>query len=110
MEDVVVAKIKGAPVKVRDIGRVEDGPKEQRSIARLNGVPTVTLEVRRQSGANTVEVIHNVKNELARITQQLPGDVKVDAIRDQERYIDAALHEITRPLLLGSILSVQVVV
>src|SRR5262249_33421340 len=42
MEDLVVANINGAPVKVRDIGRVEDGTKEQRSVARLNGVPTVT--------------------------------------------------------------------
>src|SRR6266496_2937941 len=109
MEELVIANINGAPVRVRDIGRVEDGTKEQRSIARLNGLPTVTLEVRRQSGANTVEVIHNVKNELARVTPQLPGDIKVDTIRDQERYIDAALHEITRHLVLGSILASLVV-
>ena len=61
MEELVVANINGAPVKLRDIGRVEDGTKEQRSVARLNGVPTVTLEVRRQSGANTVEVVDRVK-------------------------------------------------
>jgi len=109
MEDLVVANINGAPVKIRDVGRVEDGTKEQRSVARLNGVPTVTLEVRRQSGANTVEVIHNVKAQLARVTGQLPPDVKLEVIRDQERYIDAALHEITRHLVLGSILASLVV-
>ncbi len=55
------------PIRVRDIGRAEDGTKEQRSLARLNGVPTVTLEVRRQSGANTVEVIEGVKASLDRV-------------------------------------------
>src|SRR5882762_5497518 len=109
MEDLVVANINGSPVKIRDIGRVEDGTKEQRSIARLNGVPTVTLEVQRQSGANTVEVIHNVKAQLARVAPQLPADVKMEVIRDQERYIGAALHEITRHLVLGSILASLVV-
>ncbi len=109
MENLVVANIKGAPIKLRDIGRVEDGTKEQRSIARLNGQPTVTLEVRRQSGANTVEVIRNVKEQLARVSSQLPSDIKLDTIRDQERYIDAALHEITRHLILGSILASLVV-
>jgi hydrophobe/amphiphile efflux-1 (HAE1) family protein len=109
MEELVVANINGAPVKIRDIGRVEDGTKEQRSIARLNGTPTVTLEVRRQSGSNTVEVIHNVKAQLARVTPQLPADIKLDVIRDQERYIDAALHEITRHLVLGSVLASLVV-
>ncbi|HLR07527.1 MAG TPA: efflux RND transporter permease subunit [Pyrinomonadaceae bacterium] len=109
MEELVVTNINGAPIKIRDIGRVEDGTKEQRSIARLNGQPTVTLEVRRQSGANTVEVIHNVKDQLARVSAQLPADIKLEAIRDQERYIDAALHEITRHLILGSILASLVV-
>ncbi|MDX6557941.1 MAG: multidrug efflux pump, partial [Blastocatellia bacterium] len=82
MEDLVVANINGSPVRIRDIGRVEDGTKEQRSIARLNGVPTVTLEVQRQSGANTVEVIHNVKAQLDRVAAQLPADVKMEVIRD----------------------------
>ncbi|HYT49437.1 MAG TPA: efflux RND transporter permease subunit, partial [Pyrinomonadaceae bacterium] len=109
MENLVVANINGSPVKIRDIGRVEDGTKEQRSIARLNGTPTVTLEVRRQSGANTVEVIHNVKAQLDRVKAQLPSDIKVEIIRDQERYIGAALHEITRHLILGSILASLVV-
>src|SRR5258705_3472348 len=109
MEELVVANINGAPVKIRDIGRVEDGTKERRSIARLNGVPTVTLEIRRQSGANTVEVIHNVKGQLDRVKAQLPSDIKVEIIRDQERYIGSALHEITRHLVLGSILASLVV-
>jgi HAE1 family hydrophobic/amphiphilic exporter-1 len=109
MEDLVVANINGSPVRIRDIGRVEDGTKEQRSIARLNGAPTVTLEVQRQSGANTVEVIHNVKTQMARVAAQLPADVKMEVIRDQERYIGAALHEITRHLVLGSILASLVV-
>jgi HAE1 family hydrophobic/amphiphilic exporter-1 len=109
MEDLVVANINGAPVKIRDIGRVEDGTKEQRSVAHLNGVPTVTLEIRRQSGANTVEVISNIKTQLDRVKGQLPGDLKMEVIRDQSRYIDAALHEITRHLILGSILASLVV-
>jgi HAE1 family hydrophobic/amphiphilic exporter-1 len=109
MNDLVVANINGAPVRVRDIGHVEDGTKEVRSIARLNGVPTVTLEVQRQSGANTVEVIHNIKAELDKVKPQLPPDIKLEVIRDQSRYIDAALNEITHHLILGSILASLVV-
>jgi HAE1 family hydrophobic/amphiphilic exporter-1 len=109
MEDLVVANINGSPIKIRDIGRVEDGTKEQRSVAHLNGIPTVTLEIRRQSGANTVEVISNIKTQLDRVKGQLPRDMKMEVIRDQSRYIDAALHEITRHLILGSILASLVV-
>ncbi len=108
-EDLVIANVNGSPIRLRDVARVEDGTKEQRSVARLNGVPTVTLEVRRQSGANTIEVINGVKAELPRVTSQLPGDVKTEVIRDQSRYIEAALHEIETHLILGSILASLVV-
>lgn len=104
-ENLTVALLNGRPIYIRDIGYVEDGTKEPRSLARLNGTPTVTLEVRRQSGANTVEVINNVKQELARVAGQLPGDVRLEIIGDQSRYIEAALHEIQTHLVLGSLLA-----
>ena len=107
--DLVVATINGAPIRVRDIGEAEDGTKEQRSAVRVNGTPTVILEVRRQSGENTVAVIEAVKKNLARLAPILPADVKVDIIRDQSRHIYAALHEINLHLVLGSILASLVV-
>ncbi|HKG96805.1 MAG TPA: efflux RND transporter permease subunit, partial [Pyrinomonadaceae bacterium] len=108
-DELVIANVNGAPVKLRDVGRVEDGTKEQRSLSRLNGTPTVTLDIRRQSGANTVEVINGLKAALPRVVSQLPEDVKVEVIRDQSRYIEAALHEIQTHLVLGSILASLVV-
>jgi HAE1 family hydrophobic/amphiphilic exporter-1 len=108
-DDLVIATVNGSPIRLRDVGRVEDGTKEQRSLSRLNGVPTVSLEIRRQSGANTIEVIEGVKRELPRLTDQLPSDVKLEIIRDQSRYITAALHEIETHLILGSILASLVV-
>jgi hydrophobic/amphiphilic exporter-1 (mainly G- bacteria), HAE1 family len=108
-DDLVIANLNGAPVRLRDVGRVEDGTKEQRSFSRLNGVPTVTLDIRRQSGANTVEVINGIKSALPRVEPQLPEDVKLEIIRDQSRYIESALHEIETHLILGSILASLVV-
>ncbi|HWS85950.1 MAG TPA: efflux RND transporter permease subunit [Pyrinomonadaceae bacterium] len=107
--DLTIATLGGSAVRLRDVGRVEDGTKEQRSIARLNGVPTVTLQIQRQSGANTIEVIDGIKKAMARVEAQLPSDVKMEVIRDQSRYIEAALHEITVHLVLGSILASLVV-
>ncbi len=107
--DLVIQTVNGSPIRVRDVGWAEDGTKEQRSLARLNGVPTVVLEVRRQSGANTVEVIEASKANLARIQAQLPADVSLEVIRDQSRYIYAALHEINVHLIAGSIFACLVV-
>jgi HAE1 family hydrophobic/amphiphilic exporter-1 len=107
--DLVIATRNGTPIRVRDIGWAEDGTKEQRSVARLNDVPTVVLEVRRQSGANTVAVIDAAQANLATLAEQLPPDVRLEVVRDQSRYIHAALHEITVHLVLGSFLASLVV-
>ncbi|WP_437736961.1 efflux RND transporter permease subunit [Sorangium sp. So ce1335] len=107
--NLVVASVDGRPIRVRDIGRAEDGTYEQRSLARLDGKPTVVLDVVRQSGANTVAVIEAVKANVAKLSDQLPADVKLEVIRDQSGYIYTALHEINVHLVLGSFLACAVV-
>ncbi len=107
--DLVIATRDGVPIRVRDVGRAEDGTKEVRTLSRLNGVPTVVLDVLRQSGANTVAVIEGVKARLRQVQGYLPADVRVEVLRDQSRYIYEALHEINRHLLLGSLLASLVV-
>jgi HAE1 family hydrophobic/amphiphilic exporter-1 len=107
--DLVIRTVNGVPLRIRDIGWAEDGSKEQRSLARLNGVPTVVLEVRRQTGANTIDAIAAVKANLSLAEAELPPGVRLEVIRDQSRYIDAALHEIDKHLILGSILACLVV-
>jgi HAE1 family hydrophobic/amphiphilic exporter-1 len=108
-DNLVVANVNGAPVRIRDIGYAEDGTYEQRSLSRLNGKPTVVLEVRRQSGANTVAVIEAVKENLKKVQASLPSDVSTTIIQDQSRYIYAALGEINLHLVLGSALACLVV-
>lgn len=109
LEELAIAEIDGRSIRVRDIGRVEDGSKEIRSASRLDGLPTVTLEVRRQSGANTVEVVEGVQARMAALRGDLPTDVRIETIRDQSRYIRAALSEINLHLVLGSLLASLVV-
>ncbi|MCU0719317.1 MAG: efflux RND transporter permease subunit [Pirellula sp.] len=103
--DLVVDTVGGVPIRLRDLGTIEDATKEVRSISRLNGVPNVTLSVQRQAGENTVEVIEAVKQRLDRARALLPSDIELTVIQDQSRYILAALHEIENHLVSGSILA-----
>jgi hydrophobic/amphiphilic exporter-1 (mainly G- bacteria), HAE1 family len=107
--DIIVAVVNGTPIRIRDVGSAADGTREQRSSSRLNGAPAVTLEIRRQSGANTVAVIEGVRAEVQALTALVPAGARLEIIRDQTRYIYAALHEIETHLILGSILATLVV-
>src|SRR5262245_47407171 len=108
-QDLVVDTRNGTPIRICDIGYAEDGVEEVRSIERLDGTPTVILEVRRQSGANTIAVIAGVQQALDTLRATLPPDLKLEVVRDQSRYIAAALHEIEFHLVVGSLLASLVV-
>ncbi|MEY2933572.1 MAG: putative rane protein, partial [Pseudomonadota bacterium] len=108
-ENVLVSRIQGQPVRLRDLGRVEDGSFEQRTLARYDGKPAVVLDLVRQSGANTVAVIEAAKANLLKVQSLLPQDVRLEVVRDQSEYIYAALHEINLHLVMGSVLACLVV-
>ena len=93
-EKLVITTVKGSPVYLRDIARVEDGFEEPRSLARHDGNASVSLLVRKQSGTNTVQVADTIKARLEEIRTQLPPDVHADVIRDQSRFIKASVDAI----------------
>ncbi len=64
--DLIVANQNGHPVRIRDLGRVEDSFEEPRSLARMDGENAVNLIVQKQSGANTIEVVEAVQEAAGR--------------------------------------------
>ena len=107
--DIVIATSNGYPVKLKDIGRVEEGGVDASSAISLDGVQSVSVGVRKQSGSNTVAVINNVKTRMAAIIPTLPPDIKVAIIRDQSEFIENSLHAIEEHLILGGICAAVVV-
>ncbi len=107
--DIVITTRNGYPVKVKDIGRVEDSGVDPTSAASLDGVPSVSLGIRKQSGANTIAVINNVKQRMAEIQPLLPPDLKVAVTRDQSEFIETSLHAIEEHLVVGGLLAALIV-
>lgn len=102
--DLIVADRNGYPVRIRDVGRVEDKYEEPRGLSRLDGENAVSLIVQKQSGMNTVEAVHAVKARLAQLEGTLPADIRIIPIRDQSRFIEASIQEVKFHLLLAAML------
>ncbi len=107
--DLVIGSSKGAPIRIRDIGRVEDGMGEIRSIARYNGMNSVSFGVQKQSGANTVEVVDRVKEELAIIGKTLPEGMNLVIASDQSDYIKRSIGDVQHHLFYGGIFAILAV-
>jgi HAE1 family hydrophobic/amphiphilic exporter-1 len=106
---IVIKTHDGYPIRVRDIGTVEDAGVEPRTAAMLNGTPAVVLAVRKQSGTNTAAVADAVKARMAEIQPLLPADFSVRLVRDQSAFIKHALAAIEEHLVLGGVFAAVVV-
>src|SRR5262245_34740407 len=102
--ELIVTHAGDRPLRVRDLGRAEDGVVEPRTLTRLNGENAVQLVVRKTSGQNTVELIDRVKAELERLSSILPDDVEMRVIRDQSRFIKSSIETVRLHLWLGAAL------
>ena len=107
--DVVIATRNGFPIKIKDIGTVQKTGGEPSSAASLDGVTSVSVGVRKQAGANTIAVINNVKERMAKIIATLPADMKIATIRDQSEFIENSLHAIEEHLVLGGLFAAIIV-
>jgi HAE1 family hydrophobic/amphiphilic exporter-1 len=107
--DIIITNVRGTPIRVSDVGHVEDSFAEPRSWNLLEGKQAVTLDVRRQSGTNTVEIIDTVKKKLDQIQRMLPPGITIRIIRDQSVFIKASVASLEEHLLFGSLLASLVV-
>jgi HAE1 family hydrophobic/amphiphilic exporter-1 len=107
--DLIVAYYQGAPVRVKDIGRAEDGMEQQRSIGRFNGQTALGIGIQKQSGTNTVEVVDRVKQELERIRKSLPPGIQIDIAMDQSTFIKQSITQVQDHLIIGAFLAVLAV-
>jgi HAE1 family hydrophobic/amphiphilic exporter-1 len=104
-EKLIIANRDGQPIRLEDVGRVEDSIEEPRGLSRLwikagsldateTASNAVSLIVQKQSGTNTVAVVDAVKRRLGKIKAALPGDIETEVIRDQSRFIKHSIEEV----------------
>jgi HAE1 family hydrophobic/amphiphilic exporter-1 len=107
--DIIVANVNGAPIRLKDVGRVEDSYPENTSWNWVHGKEAVVLSVQRQFGANTLELIDLVKSKLRDIQPTLSPGTFVEVIRDNSTFIKASITSLEEHLLFGSVLASLVV-
>lgn len=94
----------GTPLLLRDVARVELAPDERRGIAELGGEGEVVSGIALQRhGANALEVIENVKRELAAVAPSLPGNTEIVEVYDRSALIGRAIDTLVRTLIEESI-------
>jgi len=107
--NIIITASAGAPVRIADVARVEDGAEEHRSYATLNGKSSVTLLVRKQSGSNTVDVAHKVRKALDELRARLPKDVTITVPNDSSVFTENMINDVKFDLVYGAVLAILII-
>jgi hydrophobic/amphiphilic exporter-1 (mainly G- bacteria), HAE1 family len=106
---LVVTYRDGAPVRLRDLGRVVDSVQDTRQASWFNGERAIVLAIQRQPGTNTVAVAQRVKAQMEQLRAQFPASVDLSTLYDRSQSIADSVHDVKFTLFLALCLVVLVI-
>ncbi len=106
---LIVAYRDGAPVRLRDLGRVIDSVQDTKQASWFNGQRAIVLAIQRQPGTNTVAVSQRVKAEVAKFQPSLPPSVELATLYDRSQSIEQSVSDVKFTLFLALCLVVMVI-
>ncbi len=107
--NVVIAYNHGAPVLLRDVGKVVNGVENSNQAAWMNQQPAIILNIQRQPGANTIAVVQSIQNILPRLEATLPAGIQIRELTNLTTSIQASVNDVKFELLLTVALVVMVI-
>src|SRR6476646_2432189 len=108
LNNIVVATVNNAPVRVSDVATVASGVEPEYTIVTADGHPAALVNINRQPDANTVTVVDAVKAALTAMRGQIPKDVRVAPYYDQSLLVRESIKSVRDSIIIGLILSVVI--
>ncbi len=91
----------GYLVRLGDIARIERGTEEDRTFFRGNGVAMVGIGIIKQSTANTIDVARAARAEMDRLNPSLPEGMEIKQSYDTSVFVEGAIREVYKTLLIA---------
>ncbi|HYM11421.1 MAG TPA: efflux RND transporter permease subunit [Bryobacterales bacterium] len=110
---LVVSYVKGAPVRLEELGSVIDSVEDDKSASWFykhdgSGERSIVLAIQRQPGTNTIAVTDGIKRLLPLFQAELPPSVRMNILYDRSETIRESYHDVqfTMALTLGLVVMV----
>ncbi len=101
---VIGTDMRGTPILLRDLARIQIGPELRRGVAELDGKgEAVGGVVIMRFGGNALKTIENVKEKLEELKSGLPEGVTIRTVYDRSGLIERAVDNLAEKLLEESI-------
>lgn len=88
--------------RLSDVAIVEWGFEDETTTARVDGAPGIGIGIIRQAQSNTVQVSADVTAAVEELSRSLPQNVEIMVSVDDSIFINAAIREVFRSLLMAT--------
>jgi multidrug efflux pump len=106
---LIVAYNHGAPVRLSDLGEVQDSVEDLRNAGTANGKPAVLIIIFRQPGANIIDTVDRVLAALPQLQASIPQAMKIEVNVDRTTTIRASIRDVEHTLVISILLVILVV-
>ncbi|HLT27207.1 MAG TPA: MdtB/MuxB family multidrug efflux RND transporter permease subunit [Zeimonas sp.] len=107
--DLVLAYRDGAPLRLGDVARIDEGAENAQLAAWANDEPAIVLNIQRQPGSNVIEVVDRIHALLPSLRASLPGAADLTVLTDRTVTIRASVRAVQFELVLAISLVVMVI-
>ena len=107
--DIIIKSPAGFPVRIRDVGYVNEGAADERTATRLNGSSAITVGVIRQATANPLDLAKGVRQQIPKLKTDLPPTIDVQIANDNSVFIDRSIDSVFRTIVEAVVLVALVI-
>src|SRR6202162_5541798 len=107
--NLIVSYKNGAPVRLGDVGDVQDSVEDIHNVGLSSGKPAVLVIVFRQPGANIIETVDHVRETLPLLKASIPSAIDLNVVLDRTITVRASVADIEFTLLISVVLVILVV-
>jgi multidrug efflux pump len=106
---IIIAYHAGRPVRLTDVGSVNEAVEDLRTAGLSNGKPAVLLIIFRQPGANIIDTVDRLRDLIPQLQASIPGAIDLSVVLDRTSTIRASLHDVEFTLIISVLLVTMVV-
>ncbi len=107
--DLIVTYSSGAPVRLADLGEVDDSLEDVRAEGLMNGKTAVMLVIFRSPGANIIETVDRIRGLMPQLQASIPQGINLSVVVDRSPPIRSSLKDVEFTLVISGTLVILVV-
>tara|TARA_Y100000591_G_scaffold11762_1_gene9142 strand:- start:4118 stop:7246 length:3129 start_codon:yes stop_codon:yes gene_type:complete len=114
IKQLPIKKLTNKVILLSDVANIEFGPVSEKTLFKAQtkdqiNLKTVGIGIYAKSGASTVELSKNVKKKIIEIKKSLPDELDLRVSFNRANYIEAAIGEVYKTLVIAFILVVIII-